>query len=69
MNFDSTNYMLNIKQLLLRGSSLVNTKWIIGIVVYTGLDTKIMKNAENGKVKTSKVEIITNRLIIFILLV
>ena len=61
--------MLNIKQLLLRGSSLVNTKWIIGIVVYTGLDTKIMKNAENGKVKTSKVEIITNRLIIFILLV
>jgi len=41
------------KQLLLRGAFLRNTEWILGIVVYTGMDTKIMKNAEAGKAKTS----------------
>lgn len=30
---------------LLRGCSLKNTKWIIGLVVYTGHETKIMLNS------------------------
>jgi magnesium-transporting ATPase (P-type) len=32
-------------QILLRGSSLKNTKWIYGIALYTGHDSKIMMNS------------------------
>jgi hypothetical protein len=31
--------MVGAKQLLLRGSRLKNTKWIVGLVTYTGVDT------------------------------
>jgi phospholipid-transporting ATPase len=44
----------------LRGSSLQNTEWIIGIVVFTGHETKIMKNSVNSKGKQSKIERMTN---------
>jgi len=36
---------------MLRGAILKNTDWIIGVVAYTGLDTKIMKNAEDPQTK------------------
>ena len=42
------------KAILLRGSSLRNTEWVIGIAVYTGHETKIMQNSKNSKVKQSK---------------
>jgi phospholipid-transporting ATPase len=42
---------MNQKQLLLRGAFLRNTKWILGVAVYTGEDTKIMRNAEPGRFK------------------
>jgi magnesium-transporting ATPase (P-type) len=35
---------LDNKQLGLRGSNLANTHWAIGAAVYTGKDTKLMKN-------------------------
>ena len=31
--------------MLLKGAGLKNTKWIIGFVVYTGEDTRIMMNS------------------------
>lgn len=57
---------LNIetKQFMLRGAILKNTDWIIGVVAYTGKDTKIMRNAEDAKTKQSNVESMTNRLIV-----
>lgn len=42
---------LDIDQMLLRGSSLRNTEFIYGIAVYTGHDTKVMKNSANSRVK------------------
>ena len=60
--------MLGEKQLLLRGARLKNTKWIVGIVNYTGMDTKIMKNADSAKYKQSNIERISNVLIIIILI-
>ena len=33
---------VSTNQVLLRGSKLKNTKWINGLVVYTGPDTKLM---------------------------
>jgi len=31
-------------QLLLRGAVLRNTRWVFGVVIYTGHDTKLMQN-------------------------
>jgi phospholipid-transporting ATPase len=42
--------------LLLRGCSLRNVDYVIGVVVYTGHDSKIMMNSVKAKTKTSKLE-------------
>jgi phospholipid-translocating ATPase len=49
-----------INELLLRGCTLRNTKWIIGLVVFTGADTKIMLNGGDTPSKRSKIERETN---------
>ena len=54
--------------MLLRGSSLKNTAWIYGIVVYTGHETKIMKNSIALRSKLSKLERATNRYILLMVL-
>ena len=36
---------ISIDNVLLRGCNLRNTDWVLGVVVYTGHDTKIMMNA------------------------
>lgn len=36
------------KQLLYRGARLKNTKWIYGLSIYTGRNTKIMMNADSS---------------------
>jgi len=69
INQDGGKTALSAKQLLLRGSQLKNCEWIIGVVVYTGTDTKLMRNAEKSKSKQSRVEFMMNRLIIIILFV
>lgn len=42
-------------QLLLRGAMLRNTSWVFGIVVYTGHDTKLMRNSTSAPLKVRKV--------------
>ncbi|KAG6908762.1 hypothetical protein DXG01_003374 [Tephrocybe rancida] len=41
---------------LLRGTVLRNTRWAIGVVMFTGLDTKIVMNSGGTPSKRSKVE-------------
>ena len=41
---------------LLRGCVLHNTKWVIGLVLFTGEDTKIVLNSGGTPSKRSKVE-------------
>jgi magnesium-transporting ATPase (P-type) len=38
---------VSTNQVLLRGSKLKNTKWINGLVIYTGHDTKLMMVSES----------------------
>uniref|UniRef100_A0A8C9F4T8 ATPase phospholipid transporting 8A2 n=1 Tax=Pavo cristatus TaxID=9049 RepID=A0A8C9F4T8_PAVCR len=47
-------------QILLRGAQLRNTQWVLGIVVYTGFDTKLMQNSTKAPLKRSNVEKVTN---------
>ncbi len=62
------SYGLGPKQLLLRESQLKNTEYVVGVVVYTGKDTKIMQNADEPRFKQSRIEQLTNNLIIIIIL-
>ncbi|XP_050526509.1 probable phospholipid-transporting ATPase IA isoform X2 [Daktulosphaira vitifoliae] len=51
---------LDYKQLLLRGAVLRNVKWIYGVVVYSGHETKLMLNQIKTTLKRSKVDIFLN---------
>ncbi|GAA5901112.1 uncharacterized protein JCM6883_004758 [Sporobolomyces salmoneus] len=51
---------ITINELLLRGCALRNTKWVIGLVLFTGADTKIMLNQGETPSKRSKIEKETN---------
>jgi phospholipid-translocating ATPase len=51
---------VTINNLLLRGCTVRNTNWIIGCVVFTGADTKIMLNGGDTPSKRSKIEKETN---------
>lgn len=55
-------------QILLRGSCLRNTEWIIGVCIYSGHETKIMKNGTNARAKQSKISAQTNTYIIITML-
>ncbi|EAS01110.3 phospholipid-translocating P-type ATPase, flippase family protein (macronuclear) [Tetrahymena thermophila SB210] len=55
-------------QFVPRGAFLRNTESIYAVVVYTGMDTKIMKNAEEGKAKSSDMEAKMNKFILGILI-
>ena len=58
---------LTAKQLLLRGAMLKNTDWIIGIVVYTGAETKLMKNSGGSSYKQSNIETLMNKMILLLI--
>ncbi|CCM05301.1 uncharacterized protein FIBRA_07515 [Fibroporia radiculosa] len=51
---------ISINEMLLRGCTLRNTAWIVGLVVFTGSDTKIMLNGGATPSKRSKIEKETN---------
>jgi magnesium-transporting ATPase (P-type) len=58
---------LTVENLLLRGSSLRNTDFVYGVAVFTGHDSKVMRNNEKAKYKFSTLEKLTNQSIFVIL--
>ena len=60
------NISISINEFLLKGSVLKNTNWIIGIVVYTGMNNKIILNSKKPRLKMSKVEKNLNFYLIFV---
>jgi phospholipid-transporting ATPase len=65
-NLSVLDVPLDSKQLLLKGAKLKNTEWVIGIVVYSGSNCKIMKNSKEPIPKYSSVEKLMNTSLIFI---
>lgn len=55
--------------ILLRGSQLKNTEEAYGLVLFTGKETKIMKNATLPRFKRSQVEKRLDKIVLFMLLV
>ncbi|CAI4211518.1 unnamed protein product [Parascedosporium putredinis] len=60
---------LNPEQLLLRGATLRNTPWVHGVVVFTGHETKLMRNATAAPIKRTKVERKLNSLVLLLILI
>ena len=59
-------YHLSKSQLLFKGTSLKDTDWAIGVVIYTGAESKIILNINKSRGKTSHLEMTINRLMILI---
>ncbi|KAG6963700.1 hypothetical protein JG687_00006390 [Phytophthora cactorum] len=66
LSVDSKMYSLSEKQFLPRGSTLMNTKWVMLLVVYTGHDTKVMKNARAAHHKLSHLDLRLSRTVVFV---
>ena len=60
---DNKDIDCEINNMILKGCVLKNTDYICGIIIYSGKNTKIMKNAKNVKGKSSKVLNIMNKLL------
>lgn len=58
---------LNPEQLLLRGATLRNTPWVHAVVVFTGHETKLMRNATAAPIKRTKVERQLNMLVLVLI--
>lgn len=57
---DKIKYPVDLQTVLLRGTVLKNTDWVIGVVMFTGEDSKIVMNAGGTPSKRSRVERQTN---------
>lgn len=64
---------ISINNLLLRGCSIRNTEWVLGVVVFTGVETKIMLNSGLTPSKRAKISrdlnwnVIYNFIILFLM--
>lgn len=54
---------VNLNTMLLRGTVVRNTEWVIGVVCMTGRDTKIVLNSGGTPSKRSKVERLMNPMV------
>lgn len=64
---------ISINNLVLRGCNLRNTDWVLGVVVFTGFDTKIMMNSGITPSKRSRIarelnwNVVYNFIILFLM--
>ena len=69
MVMSKKTYALNYEQMLLKGTQLTNTEWVLGFVAYTGKETRIMMNSQaGGQIKQSDVERLMNKFTVFIVI-
>ncbi|XP_032576596.1 phospholipid-transporting ATPase ID isoform X1 [Drosophila sechellia] len=61
-------FALDNEKILLRGCVLRNTQWCYGVVVFAGVDTKLMQNSGKTQFKSTGVDRLLNFIIIGIVL-
>ena len=59
-------YEISIKEFILKGSILRNSNWIAGVIVYTGMNNKIILNSKQPRTKISQVEKCMNNYLIYV---
>jgi len=64
MTWRNQSFPLDNDKVLLRGCVLRNTAWCFGLVLFAGRDTKLMMNGGKAKFKRTRIDQLTNLLII-----
>ncbi|GAA6100319.1 phospholipid-transporting ATPase ID isoform X2 [Tachysurus ichikawai] len=59
-------YPLDNEKMLLRGCILRNTEWCFGLVIFAGLQTKLMQNCGRTKFKRTSIDKLMNTLVLWI---
>eukprot|EP01062_Namystynia_karyoxenos_P061848 TRINITY_DN5451_c0_g4_i1.p1 TRINITY_DN5451_c0_g4~~TRINITY_DN5451_c0_g4_i1.p1 ORF type:complete len:1302 (+),score=519.96 TRINITY_DN5451_c0_g4_i1:130-3906(+) len=67
LSFNDRSEGVNISQFLYRGCKIVNTQWVYGIIIYTGVDTKMQRNNVPKPAKKSKLDEKLNKMIATVL--
>ena len=67
-NGDCYDIPLGAENVLLRGAVLRNTEWAIGLVVFTGTDTKLVRNSFETPSKFSQLDKLMNQTVLLILI-
>ena len=67
--YQGEKFALTNDNILLRGCTIRNSQWATGIVIFTGHDTKLMKNAGRTVYKRTRLEILANRFLLGIFLI
>ncbi|EHB09968.1 Putative phospholipid-transporting ATPase FetA [Heterocephalus glaber] len=68
LTYKGQKYLLDHDKLLLRGCIIRNTDWCYGLVIYTGPDTKLMKNSGKSIFKRTQMDRLVNVLVLWIFL-
>lgn len=62
--WNNKTYSLDNDKMLLRGCVLRNTKWVFGVVIFAGRDTKLMQNSGKTIFKRTSLDRLLNLLIL-----
>ncbi|XP_020009009.2 phospholipid-transporting ATPase IK-like [Castor canadensis] len=68
LEWNNKIYPLDIGNLLLRGCKVRNVDACYGLVIYAGVDTKIMMNCGKIHLKRTKIDLLMNKLVVVIFL-
>ena len=55
-DYQGRQFPIDNQNVILRGCTLRNTQWVIGVVVYTGRESKLMMNSNQARTKRSNLE-------------
>ena len=60
---------LGADHLLLRGAVIRNTEWALGVVVFTGNDTKLVRNSVKTPSKFSRIDSLVNKTVFWVVMI
>ncbi|XP_037539634.1 phospholipid-transporting ATPase ID [Nematolebias whitei] len=66
LHWKDNKYSLDNEQMLLRGCVLRNTDWCFGMVIFAGLQTKLMQNCGKTQFKRTSIDKLMNTLVLWI---
>ncbi|XP_072242160.1 phospholipid-transporting ATPase ID isoform X2 [Leuresthes tenuis] len=66
LHWKDNKYSLDNEKMLLRGCVLRNTEWCFGMVIFAGLQTKLMQNCGRTKFKRTSIDRLMNTLVLWI---